>query len=296
MAYNWVRPVASPQSAPNWATNAGQGWPFWSLGVPPQYLTERPCPLYVGCATVDAWKWLDPVYAEYRDAAYPEMGAWPPPQPGPSYDTWLAQNRQWMPYEVMAYSGIVPETPCAETLGLPLAENTAQWLRFDFAASADWPFVTTWSGIRVVVQVNKHKPVTNEGSCSQTGKARLVVGLYRHSADYPALPATWNAADFTSQEFEFNNFGVGNYVNPYGAGVANVVVDFPTPPGGGPWLVAEEKRYWVVIGQELSEQGKLNGSDNQILSLRKCWAASIATLGGSPGSTSPNTVNVSVQG
>lgn len=296
MSYVWVRPTASPASAPNPRTDAGTSWVHHSEGVPPQYLAEVPCPLFVGCAPVDNWQWLDPVYREYRDPSYPQMGAWPPPQDSGQYATWLAQQRQWMPYSAVAYSGCVPETACADVLGLPTAENCAQWLRFDWSSASDWAFITAIAGLRVVLQVNKHGYVTNEGDCPQHGPAKITVGVYKHTDPYPALPSTWAGANFVSQSFEFNNFGVGNYVTPYGAGVATIDVTFTTAPGGGSFVVADQAKYWVVVVQETSAQGRQNGSDNNILGLRKCWAAADATLGGAPASSGGTTMHTAVVG
>lgn len=295
MAYIWVRPAASPQSAPNWSVNAGQGFPHSSISVPPQYAAEVPCPLTIGCNTNHMWRALDPVHWEYRDPNLPLMGSWPPPQPGPDYDAWLTQQRQWMPYAYIAYNGSVAENSCAETRGVPNAENTAQWLRFDFASSADWPFAQNWSGIRFVCQLNRHHYTTNEGTCESNGFLRLRVGVYKHTAAYPALPATWDPARFAFQEIEFSTFGVGVYVNPYGAGTANAVFDLTTSPDGT-WNIAEQDRYWIVIGQVLSTQGLPNGSDNKSLALRKFWAAGIADLTGTPGATSPDTIHSQVTG
>jgi hypothetical protein len=110
MAYIWGRPNLSPPGFNQWGVQGT--FAFMGLGVPPQFAAEVPCPLNIGCNPIDSWQWLDPVHWEYRDVNFPLMGTWPPPQPGPAYDTWVEHQRQWMPYEVMAYNGVVGSDGC----------------------------------------------------------------------------------------------------------------------------------------------------------------------------------------
>jgi hypothetical protein len=297
MAYIWARPIASPEGSPwiaNWATNNGNGFIHPQAYFPEQYQAEAPCPLYVGCAMRDGWRALDPCNSEYKGDD-PLSASWPPPQPPAEYDAWLAAQRKWIPYEYIAYNGVESSTPCSSVLGVPNAANTAQWLKFDFPGSADWKFAANWTGIRVVALCSRHHFVTNDGSCDQKGPVRLRVGVYKHTAAYPAYPTTWDASKFSSVEVEFSTYGVSWYRNPYGMGVATAVFDITTPPDG-PWTIADEARYWVIFGQTKSTQGSGNGNNNGIIGLSKIWAGAIADLTGSPGSSSPDTIHSQVVG
>jgi len=268
-----------------------------SIGVPPQFASENPCPLYAGCNQLNNYIWLAPDYPEYRDVNFPQLGEWPPPQPGPAYDTWASEQKRWSPYRAIAYNGTQPGDACNPySLGAPQVENMTQALFFDFAASPDWPFITSWTGIKVGALISKHSYVTNEGSCNVFGPMTFAIWIGKAAADYPFVPATWAAGQSTLQQsYEFNDFGLGDYSNPYGAGTLLINLDCTIAPPGG-WLTAEVKRYWVLITCWISGQGHPDGRNNSNIALRKIWAGAIATLGGSPPSSSPNTAHISVQG
>lgn len=295
MAYIWGRPNATPVAL----TQSGAMSQFihWSAGVPAAYLPERPWPLWAPLYNNQAqYLWMDPVYSEYRDAAHPDMGKWPPPQPGAAYDAWVAEQRLWMPYEQIAYNGSAPDTPCSETRGVPNAENRGQIYHFDFSSSPDWPFVTAWTGVRLVAQINKHQYITNEGDCAQQGPCGVAFWVQKAASAYPAIPAAWATDNQLIQSFELNDYGLGGYTNPYGGGVGNFQFETTTPPGGA-WTIADVDKYWFHITQTApSGQGRVNGSDNMDVAVRKVWAAAIVTLGGAPGASSPNTGHFSVVG
>ena len=269
----------------------------WSAGVPAQFQSERPWPLFIPAhSPLYQWMYMDPVYPEYRDVNYPLMGQWPPPQPGAAYDQWTQQQRQWMPYEQIAYSGVNPGTPCSAVRGVPLAENTGQIYHFDFTSAPDWPFVTAWTGVRLVAQINKHSYVTNEGDCHANGPTGVAFWVQKAAAPYPGIPAAW-ATDITLiQSFELNDFGLSPNASPYGANVGNFQFETSAAPGGV-WDIANADRFWFHITQSRpSQQGSGTGQDNIILAVRKVWAAAIVTLGGTPAGVSTDTGHISVVG
>lgn len=295
MAYIWGRPNLSPIAVAQ--SGSLSQFAHWSIGVPAQYQSERPWPLYIPAHdNALQWMWMDPVYPEYRSATYPLMGSWPPPQPGAPYDDWVNQQRQWMPYEQIAYSGVDAGTPCSGVLGVPLAENQGQIYHFDFSSHPDWPFVTAWTGVRLVAQINKHSYVTNEGSCNKQGPAQAAFWVKKSPSAYPT-PPTWADPTTLIQAFELNDFGLQIYTNPYGYNIGSFQYETVTHPGGGPWVIADVDKYWFTITQTRpSGQGKLSGADNSIIAVRKVWAAAIVTLGGAPAGSSTSTGHMAVVG
>jgi hypothetical protein len=296
VAYIWGRPNFTPIAIAQSA--ALSQFAHWSLGVPPQYLSERPWPLYIpGHDNALQWMWMDPVYPEYRDVNYPLMGQWPPPQPGAAYDQWTQQQRQWMPYEQIAYSGVNAGTPCSGVRGVPLAENQGQIYHFDFTSQPDWPFVTAWTGVRLVAQINKHSYVTNEGTCNANGPTGVAFWIGKSGSAYPTPPSPFGGVGITlMQSFELNDFGLSPGASPYGANVGNFQFETTSAPAGV-WDVANADRFWFYITQTRpSGQGSGTGQDNIILGVRKVWAAAIVTLGGTPSGISTNTGHISVVG
>jgi len=294
MAYIWGRPNATPVAL----TESGSMSQFLhaSIGTPPAYASERPWPLWAPHDNNYQWMWMDPVYSEYREASHPLMGTWPPPQPGAPYDAWVAEQRLWMPYSQIASNGVSADTSCSDVLGIPSPTSRGQIYHFDFSSSSDWPFVTAWTGVRLVAQICKHGHVTNEGLCGENGPAGVSFWVQKAAAAYPAIPALWATDNQLIQSFELNNYGLGKYVTPYGMNVGDFEFETTTAPSGA-WTIADVDKYWFHITQNNpSAQGKPNGSDNIMIGVRKVWAAAIVTLGGSPSGSSPNTGHFSVVG
>jgi hypothetical protein len=299
MAYIWARPDYSPQ-AYNQVGGFGT-FAFHGLAVPPQFGAEFPCPLTVGCNPVDAWQWLDPVYWEYRDPIYPLQGSWPPPQPDTDpagYATWVAQQRTWMPYEIMAYNGVTAGDGCACCVrGVTLPQHQGQILHFSFSSQPDWPFVTVWNGVRIVMQAGKHAYVTNEGTCSQSGPVSPAAWVQKTNNVYPAIPSGWGGMQTLIQSWELDDFGLSAENSPYGYNVYDFEFETMSNPGGGAWDIANVDNYWFNITQtQSSSYGQPDGSTNGSLGVRKVWAAAIVNLGGTPAPSAGSTAHTAVVG
>jgi hypothetical protein len=170
-------------------------------------------------------------------------------------------------------------------------------LHFDFSSSPDWPFVTTWNGVRLVAEIGKRAYIVNEGHCFNSGPVSPAFWVQKTANVYPAVPSGWGGMQTLIQSFELDDYGIGNYNNPYGYNILTASFETMTDPGGGPWDIANVDNYWFHITQTIgSSYGQPDSSTDGSLTIRKVWAAAIVNLGGTPTPSAGTTAHTAVVG
>lgn len=207
---------AHPNRTFSGPSEAGAGFfAWWGDGWGGE-LWERPLP--PGGNDVTQYEdFFDPATAYYGGPS------WPPPDPGTgAYTTW-----EW------GAGGVVASMPYAcKSSGAGLR----QWIGFDLSGHADWASVGTIDSLVFRMLVKPHQYW--EDPTQYTAGARMA--LYKHSADWPAVPGAWvagNAAIGALNVYDRPNFGQAFIWSQ----------SFALDPNGSALDVADVQKYYLAI-------------------------------------------------